>query len=41
MARSLSAGFGRSAFEGPDVFPLTLAKRRRRTVGWFNPKGMH
>ena len=25
----------------PDVFPLTLAKRLRRTVDWFNPKGMH
>src|SRR6476660_5548135 len=25
----------------PDVFPLTLAKRPRRTVDRFNPKGMH
>ncbi|WP_245332208.1 hypothetical protein [Bradyrhizobium sp. NAS80.1] len=25
----------------PDVFPLTLAKRLRRTVDRFNPQGMH
>ena len=25
----------------PDAFPLTLAKRLRRTVDRFNPEGMH
>ena len=25
----------------PDVFPLTFAKRLRRTVDRFNPEGMH
>jgi hypothetical protein len=41
LARSLSAGLVDRHSRPPDVFPLTLAKRLRRTVDRFNLEGMH